>query len=275
MSEPVEPGTVFREIKWVVEQTIRDHPRSQQKAIGASEIGTACERRLAWKLAQLPTLNEQPPAWRPTVGTAVHTWMEDAFEAHNINGGAVEKDTGRWLTERRLIVGALGGNPVWGTCDLYDRVTGFSIDHKVVGRTTLRNAKRGRVDQGYKVQGQVYARGWAARGFDVQGVMIIFWPSSGELSEAAYWAEPYDPRVAADAFARAERVQTLVNALGAERVLPVLPIADAHCSHCPAFRIGASGGIDGCPGVEELQDRHPVRDSIADLVHPNQRKEIA
>lgn len=271
---PVDSSVVFAELKHVIASAIDDHPRSQQTAIGASEIGVACERRLGYKLLQVPEINKQPPAWRPTVGTAVHAWLQDAFDADNINSGYLDDfdpESGRWLTERRFVVGAIGGGPVWGTCDLFDVATGTSVDWKIVGRTTLRNAKAGRIDAPYKYQGQIYGRGWAAKGLTVHTVMVVFLPSSGELSEAQFWAEPYDPAKAEEAFARAQRVDTLLGMFG-DKLIPTLPTADSHCAHCPWFRLNSPGDITGCPGVEELQHRHPARDSISDLLVPELRK---
>lgn len=271
----VEPRTVFRELLDVIARAIDEHPRSQQKAIGASEVGHACAKRIGYKLAGTETLNRQPPPWRPTVGTAVHTWLEDVFEAENIHQGYHELGSGRWLTERRLLVGSIGGNLVHGTSDLFDVASGYSIDWKIVGRTTLRKAKAGHIDDPYRYQGHIYGRGRQALGQQVNGVMVAFLPSAGELAEAEFWAEPFDPGMAAKAFTRADGIASLIGSLPADDALRLLPKADAYCSHCPFFVAAGTGGLDGCPGAEGLSQRHPIGNSTTDLLVPALRDRAA
>lgn len=270
MNGPVDPQILRRELLHVIGQAIDEHPRSQQVTIGPSEVGTPCERRIGYKLLNTPVANHQPPAWRPTVGTAVHSWLDDVFQAHDINAGRVDDHELRWLTERRLAVGDIAGVPLTGTCDLFDTATGTSIDWKIVGVTTLRKAKaavsRGEIhDPQYRVQGHLYGRGWELKGHQVHTVAVCFLPSAGELSDAVFWSEPYDRQVAVDALTRLARIHAIVGGF-AERALPILPTADAHCGHCPWFKAGATDPTVACPGAEELVDARPVRDSVVDLI---------
>lgn len=273
----VDPYVLHRELLDVIGRAISDHPRSRQTAIGASEVGHACAKRIGYKLLGTETLNHQPPPWRPTVGTAVHAWLEDVFEAENINQGFFETGQGRWFTEQRMLVGKIGDEPIWGTCDLYDLATGFSIDWKIVGRTTLRKAKAGHIDDAYRYQGHIYGRGREARGFRVNGVMVCFLPSAGELSESQFWAEPYDSGLAAKAFVRADGIYALIftSGLDPDAALKLLPKADAHCSHCPFFVTNGDGGVAGCPGAEGLTARHPIGSSTTDLLAPRLRDRAA
>ena len=55
----------------MIRHAIAHHPRSLQKRIGPSEVGTPCDRRIGYKLLG-HTENERGDAWKPTVGTAVH-----------------------------------------------------------------------------------------------------------------------------------------------------------------------------------------------------------
>lgn len=115
----------------VIHDAILNHPRSLQTAIGPSEIGTPCDRKIAYKLLRHPE-RPQPPAWLPTIGTGVHSWLEDAFDQGAYrellaSGG----DQERWLTETRVTVGYIPGMGfLEGSCDLYDRYTGTVVDHK-------------------------------------------------------------------------------------------------------------------------------------------------
>jgi hypothetical protein len=263
----VDPTAIFGELKYVIGKAIEEHPRSQQKAIGPSEIGSPCERRLAYKLLDIPVVNVQPPGWRPTVGTAVHSWLEDTFEARNVIDGFVERDTGRWRTERKLLVGVVNDVPIFGTCDLYDADTATSIDWKVVGPTTLRRVKAGHVSPGYQAQGQMYGRGWKLRGLPVHQVMVVFLPSAGELSEAQFWSAPFDEAQATAALERLARIHTLLGMVG-ERALPHLPIAEDYCSHCPWFSVGSTDPMTACPGPATLS---ATRSSPVDLLGPSLR----
>lgn len=71
-------------INAIVAQGINNQPRSQQKLIGPSEIGTSCVRCLARKLAgveKLPPQGINDVPWLPAIGTAVHTMLESFFHA--------------------------------------------------------------------------------------------------------------------------------------------------------------------------------------------------
>lgn len=61
-----------------IRHKIHHHPRSQQKRIGPSEIGNPCDRRIGYKLLGHPE-RERGDAWKPTVGTAVHAWIDEAL----------------------------------------------------------------------------------------------------------------------------------------------------------------------------------------------------
>jgi hypothetical protein len=67
-------------LKW------RNAPRSLQVGLGPSEIGEPCARKLAQKIMHEPKTNEGDPL--PSVmGTAGHSWMEDALDLFNSHLG--------------------------------------------------------------------------------------------------------------------------------------------------------------------------------------------
>lgn len=245
-----DPTLLFAEMLDVIARAIGDHPRSRQRRIGPSEMGSPCARRLAYRLAGVEPVNVDTP-WRPTVGTAVHTWLEDAFRAENRRW---REETGidvtRWLLEMRLEVGQVGGETIEGSCDVYDRVTATSNDWKVVGPDALKRYKAHGPGQQYRAQAHLYARGWVARGLPVDTVAITFLPSNGELRDAHFWHEPYDEQVALDTLARVDTIASLV-AAGGPAAAAALPTADAHCRFCPFHLPAATELTEACPG-------HPV-----------------
>jgi hypothetical protein len=257
-----DPALLFDELLYEIRQHIDNHPRSQQTTIGPSEIGMPCARRLGHKLA-----GTEPPEtrdkWLATIGTATHAWLEHALEAANARWVA-ECGRPRFLVEQRVTVGSIGGAPVTGSTDVYDTVTSTVVDWKIVGPTRLKHYRRHGPGQQYRVQGHLYGRGWAAKGYPVDAVMVAFLPRNAELRDAFHWSEPYDEQVAVDALARANRVNALVQVLGdeaytitnaqlVERNLGVLvdrttlphelalPLDFDGCRFCPLLNNGCDG----------------------------------
>lgn len=207
-----DPHTALKETRWVIEQAITNHPRSLQKSIGPSEIGTPCDHCLAAKLAGWQQ-TERGVAWLPTIGTAVHAWIEEAFIRHENNRGAQHGDGLRYLTEQRVMVGNIDGTPVWGSTDLVDLVVGMTVDWKIVGASTLTAAKRG-PKPAYRVQAHLYARGWNLAGHRIDHVAIAYLPRNAvSLDSAIWWSEPYDEQVAVDALDRATSIIRNLKAL--------------------------------------------------------------
>lgn len=195
--------------------SIRNQPRSQQKTIGPSEIGDPCDHCLAARLAGW-TRNEPSVAWLPFIGTAVHALLEDMFNS----------PADGFLTERRVTVGTILGQPISGSTDLWIEhvggtdTAGMTVDWKIVGKSTLDKIKRtGEPTGTYRAQAHLYARGWNHAGKPTSHVAIFYLPRNAmSLADAVFWSEPYDEQIAIDALARAERIarslQALEEALG-------------------------------------------------------------
>jgi hypothetical protein len=239
-----DPGLVCDEYVDVITHAIRNNPRSLQRAIGPSEVGHTCSRRIGYKLLDYDDINtgEHAP-WLPTVGTGVHGWLEETFTLANSG-----RQNLRWLVELRVEVGEVGGQVITGSCDLYDRVTATVFDHKIVGATTLKRVKANKHpgDQ-YRTQIHLYGRGLARRGLPVDHVAIAFLPRNAELHDRYIWHEPYAEQVALAGLERAEGIALATTALGAD-ALATLPTADAFCHRCPYFRHGSIDPATGCPG---------------------------
>lgn len=204
---PADPEAVKKTILATIEDAIANHPRSLQKTIGPSEIGTECDHCLAAKLAGWDQVRESG-AWLPTVGTAVHTWLEETFKKLLDSFGRP-----RYLTERKVAVGTIGGVEVTGSTDLVDLVAGMTWDWKIVGITTLKSAKVA-PSQRYVVQQMLYARGWRRLGVLITHVGIAYLPRNEvSLRKAVLWTAPYDESIAVEALERADRIHANLKAM--------------------------------------------------------------
>ena len=167
-----DPALLKAEILDIIGRAIDGHERSQQRTLGPSEIGQACDRRLGYKLLDYDEDPSRGPAWKPTVGTAVHTWLEAAFGAHDRKhyGG----DGTRWILEQTLYCGQILDQPLLGHCDAYDQVTFTVIDWKIVGPERLRKYKANGPGRQYRTQAHTYGRGWQICFLILELVLIVF-----------------------------------------------------------------------------------------------------
>lgn len=246
--EPSSADLAGSMITELIEDSIRTAPRSLQKRIGPSELGTDCEHCLAAKLAGW---NQITPtvAWLPFIGTCVHEHYERFFEA--FARAEPRTTTGRpaALTEQTVTVGQLDGINITGSTDLYlpDQLgyaeTGMTVDWKIVGKTTLNQVKRDRQpSQRYIVQAMLYAKGWNDAGYPTSHVCIYFQPRNApSLREGYIWTAPYDPAVAQNALDHAQQVLNNLHALEAVSIdvrdqwITSLPRA-AHCWDCAKYK---------------------------------------
>lgn len=209
-----------------IEDHITKHPRSQQKRIGPSEIGIDCQRRLIHKLAG-DTEPDRGPAWKPTVGTACHSQMEEWFEEEN------QYMPGAYMIEQRVNVGRIGDTDITGSTDLYIPSHATVVDWKFVGPSRLKHYRAKGPSKQYKVQAHLYGKGWVAAGYPVERVMIAFIPRDGELSDSYFWWEKYDPMVAIQALVNANQLHQMITEQGKDNVLAQFaPCDDRWCPWC-------------------------------------------
>lgn len=235
-------AALHTELLGVVENAITNHPRSLQTRIGPSELGQPCARKIAYKLAGAPETNGGRVPWKPTIGTALHTWLEETF--HNANDPDGDQ---RYLVETRVDVGEILGEDITGSCDLFHVPSGTVIDFKCIGDDQLRKYKTGGPGPQYRAQAHLYGRGWVRRGHPVSTVAVWFLPRNQELRQNHLWTEPYNEQIAIDALTRVEGIATLVGALGTAAA-GMLPTADDWCRFCPYHRPGSTDPATGCPG---------------------------
>ncbi len=221
--------------------------RSLQQAIGPSEIGTPCDRKLAYKLAGNPIINLRKDPWPAIVGTGVHHWLERAV----IDVQTAYPDMPKLLTEREVKIDPL----VLGHVDLYDEPT--VIDYKTAGPDVFRKVVKEGPPAGYKIQTQLYGLGYSQAGFRVEHVALVFLPRSGWLSDMYVWTDQFRPELAEAALARMYAIKRGIETIDIwnnPAVYDKIPAVSDHCGYCPFYkRAGLIDGTEatdqGCPGV--------------------------
>ena len=262
---------MLADLKGVFRRAWATHARSQQRALGPSEIGHPCPRRLASSMLGLPRVNPEGdplPAW---LGTAGHTKFEDAVDLDNqriidewlkdreqrctVLRGIVGADdplyVGRWFTERRVTV--RGG--LEGTCDLFDTWTGTVIDLKFPGATRFQEyRKHGPIEKApeYRVQAHAYGRGYRNEGFDVKRVAIWFVPRGGMLASSFVWSEPYSDEIIDQALVKLDNIMVALDELDVDahpERIELVPKVPSSCMFCPFFTPAAQADAPhGCTG---------------------------
>lgn len=232
-------------IQRIVRQASSQSARSVQRAIGPSEIGEECSRRLTYKLLDMPEANTTGDPWPAIVGTATHAWLADAFIRENER---LKRD--RYLVERQVFL----TDGISGTCDVYDTELGGVVDHKVLGTTSLAKVKKVGANERYRVQLHLYGLGYVRDGYDVKTVSLACYPRGGWLDGLYTWTEQYRPDIAHAAMARLSAHTEAAYRLDLENhperwaLIPHQP--GPGCAWCPFFRPGSPVSDVGCPGPE-------------------------
>jgi hypothetical protein len=196
------PPSTIRELRTVLMDFEAARPRSMQRALGPSELGTPCQQQIARKLAGTPRRPITEPTWAPFQGTAVHASMEEVVAFWNRQLGRE-----RWLAEDQLTViegvaAAVPGGPdyptVAGHGDAFDLDHGMVVDWKYVGTTALDKLRAGlragkhpaeQVSAEYRVQAHLYGMGHANKGRDVRSVRLVLLARSWKYDDSLEWTE--------------------------------------------------------------------------------------
>ena len=213
-------------------------PRSGQVAIGPSEVGHPCTRRIAYKLLDWDKPNEmQGGSWAAQVGTAIHAYLAEVFG----------KKEGYLVEQRVNIRGNLAG-----TVDLYDTKNGVVLDWKTTGASKLAAYRKDGADPQHVIQVHLYAYGLAAQGADVKKVALAYLPTSGQLSDGYVDIRDYDPQIALDAFKRLDTIHALLAQVDVEQnpqFWSQIPAKTSRlCAWCPYFKPFSKALDEGCPG---------------------------
>ena len=232
-------------IKWAD----RNSPRSLQKTIGPSEIGDPCDRRVAYRIAEVPEVNDRFDPWAAIVGTSIHAWMDDAIKAYVLHTGDAS-----WKSENRLPISGV----VSGTSDLFNLAEHCVIDHKGAGPSVMRKVLKDGPGVGYVVQIQLYGWGYEQLGYEVKKVALAFYPRAGWLRDMYVWTADYDRNVAIRAMQRVSRIaqevinRDVLNKDHEHRWEQINAEPSDSCGFCPWYtadrekEVGAN--LSGCPG---------------------------
>lgn len=235
------------EIKEDVIELVRwadaNRARSKQVALGCSEVGHECDRRLAYRIAAVGERGFSNDPWPAVVGTAVHAWMEEAVrlfqEAHGLE---------HWVTEMEVLPSPI----VKGHTDLYDSRRKLVLDWKFPSPDNLRKMRTDGVPRQYQVQVQLYGLGHVNAGREVQRVGVVALGRQGWLKDAFVWTTEFDRGVAQGALDRVYRIgDTLLSSdLDVDATWESFAAQPSRlCSWCPWYRRDlVSAGAKGCPG---------------------------
>ena len=229
-------------IRSVVNNRSSNAPRSQQRAIGLSEVGEVCVRKTSYKILDWEKTNPATDPWASISGTAIHSWLADAFSEF----------PDLYLVEHPVKVTEQLG----GTMDLFDIANKTVIDHKCVGATSMRSRKKDGMTYQQRIQINLYGLGIENElGIgSVSKVALAFYPLGGRLDGLHTIVEPYNRQLALDAIQRLEDTQVLLWQLDPEAspknwdLIPTTPTKS--CSYCPWFLPFSKDGSKGCPGEE-------------------------
>jgi hypothetical protein len=265
------PPSTVRELRQTLMDFEAARPRTMQKELGPSEIGTSCQQEIGRKLAGAPRQPVTEPSWAPFQGTAVHASMEDVVAFWNRQLGRE-----RWLAEDRLTViegvpAAIPDGPdyptVAGNGDAFDQDHDMVVDWKHVGTTALDKVRAGKrlgkhpaeqVSPTYRIQAHLYGMGHAAKGRPVRWVRLVLLARSWKYDDSEEWTEEYREDIALKAIERYWQIVDLVHDLGGTQAgdlittIPSTPGKDV-CKWCPFYRPGVASDWHGCAG-----DRPPA-----------------
>lgn len=233
----------------VIQWTQRNSKRSQQVALGCSEVGHDCDRRVAYTMAGIQGPNVHTDQWPAIVGTAVHEWMQRAFEEFQHYHGVSE-----WLTELEIHPSQL----VMGHSDLYHAPRGLVLDWKFPGPDGMRKMKQDGPSAQYMTQVQLYGLGNVLAGRKVERVGIVAVGRSGWLKDIFIHTVEFDRAAAEKAL---QRVYDLGHRLITDAVLEhpqlwsTIPASPSRlCMWCPFYdRSLRSASDKGCPGTKTAE----------------------
>ena len=209
-------------------------PRSYQRQIGISEVGSDCRKCVARKLAERPKRVEG--SWYPFIGTAVHASLEEGFARW-------EQD---YMLEERLQVWEYKNLVLGGSCDMAAvHVDGDKIvvnDWKIVGGNGIKDAAKGKVKNQYRIQAMLYGLGWENKGYYPSHVALTFLPRDQNLDQAQVVMFRYDKQVAMTALASLKVMIDAAELTGWDAVIAKQPKAD-FCFDCKKFEQDEVGDI--------------------------------
>jgi hypothetical protein len=232
----------------IIIHATKEDPRSKQKQIGPSEMGDACDRRIAYRMSGIPEINVGFDPWPSTVGTAIHAWLKDAIDLWS---DTISSDV-HWITEQEIQFPEFGG---LGHGDLY-RDDGTVIDWKTASKDVMRKVTKDGPPEKYITQIQLYGYGFRLMGRPVKRVALAFLPRAGWAKDMYVWSMEYDESIARAAIDRLFSVAYAAMQLDVlnnpHRWQQMDAFPTDECGMCPWFnpiRTAEQGASNlGCPG---------------------------
>lgn len=215
---------------------IKHQPRSMQRIIGPSEIGTDCIHCLCCKLAQVPKRDEGT-FWASFIGSSCHKHVESLLRAFQ---HANKLD--RFMIESKIHVGNIGDQQIWGSCDLFDKQTKMVVDWKFVSLNRIKQFRQGNIPKQYQIQANLYAKGLNDAGIECETVSVCFLPRTEHTwGEKIWWIRPYNKSLALEGLERAnkywEQIRNIRATQGEEGLLEFLDSLPrvADCFDCVKY----------------------------------------
>lgn len=266
VSERDHESALLTDLKAMVRRHAYSHPRSQQIALGPSQIGHPCARNVISGIIGSggSSINPQGDPLPSYIGTAAHKAMEEAAKLDNTRR-LIEGSTERWIPERKVDV----TEGLSGTCDLYDIDTDTVIDYKFPGTTKMAQYRKEGPSVLYRVQAHLYGKGYLNAGYPVKRVGIWFLPRSGYLSSSKLWIEDYSEDLVQEQLSRWWSLILLLDELRIEddpKRLALIPITPYECHWCPWFSVvsgednpfACAGGVEYQPKISDHSGMRPV-----------------
>jgi len=206
-------------------------PRSRQQALGPSDAGHPCDRRLAYQWAGTLPVNFGDPI-KATVGNGVHHVFAEGLRRLVELGAhlSVEAKT----TFRN----------VSGTYDVYDQETGDLIDWKTTTKARLTKYRKDGPPGQYVTQLRLYAAGLANEGVTVKRLALIFVPTDGTLNDLWAWITFPDHEQAGRAVDRLDQ-------LAGMRPSEASAQPERYCGYCPYYSPNSTDLDQSCPGPNQ------------------------
>jgi hypothetical protein len=258
--------TIATELIKAITSTSRGSARSNQVSIGPSEIG-GCRRRTWNRLNNVPETNPNTLGLAAIMGTAIHSYIQKAFEAQDPFG------------ERYILEGEFAHGELKGHVDMYDIEKAEVIDWKTTKKTGL--AYFPSKQQRWQVQ--LYGYLIEQNGKPIKTVTLVAIPRDGDERDIIFHSEPYNREIALEALDWLKQVK--------ETTEPPAPEVDlSFCKlYCSSYD---PTGLVGCPSrlksvadvslitnhqvalaahhyleiVEEIGDLTKEKESIKDLL---------
>lgn len=238
--DPEPPQLTFDPISAVLSDALREliytgatnSKRSLQTDIGISEVGTECERALAYKIAGTPPVNLDANPMPSIIGTGFHLHMERIFR---------DLDPRRWLVETPVSY-----RGVRGTADLFDRRRRLLVDWKSTSKSKINRLRKTEPPMQAQVQIQIYAAAMAELGETVERAALAYVPRDGSLDDLWVWSVVPDRSIADQWIDRLDALHERI-AKG-EQPAAIDATPGLLCGFCPHHCATSTDASRACPG---------------------------